>query len=356
MNEARPTIFVAIASYSDPELPRTLDDCLATARYPENLRFGICWQYDTAAPIELSRFRSDRRFCFSDYRVEDSQGGSWARNVAQAFYDGETYALQVDSHTAFAPGWDSSLVSMMRTLPADKPLITMIAPLFRVDDDGTARKRTEHGVRCGRLADWNETSGWTPWFDWGQAATRRQTRNRFISGCFIFTIGPWTEEVRQDPDHYYWGEEFALTLRSYTHGYDFFLPDSIVAWHMEHTEAPPRRHWEHGTEVISAKNKVAFERFRKLAFSDDPSEQESLGRFGLGPRRTLAEYERFAGIDLTNKRAHPDVYAGRSPDPVTIRKDDDWADCITCEEYLQTVESQGKTVWPQSCPGESGAT
>ena len=39
-------IFVAIAAYADPELPRTLDDCLAMARRPDALRFGICWQAD----------------------------------------------------------------------------------------------------------------------------------------------------------------------------------------------------------------------------------------------------------------------------------------------------------------------
>ena len=43
-----PKIFVAIASYADPELPRTLEDCSAMARWPERLRFGICWQQDPA--------------------------------------------------------------------------------------------------------------------------------------------------------------------------------------------------------------------------------------------------------------------------------------------------------------------
>ena len=38
------TIFVNIASYRDPELLPTLKDCIAQAKYPERLRFGICWQ------------------------------------------------------------------------------------------------------------------------------------------------------------------------------------------------------------------------------------------------------------------------------------------------------------------------
>lgn len=332
MDTSKPMIFVSIASYCDPELPRTLDDCIANARYPENLRFGICWQYDTREPIDLSRFKADRRFRFSEHPCQDSEGGCWARSLAQEFWDGETYCMQVDSHMVFAPGWDASLIHMMRTLPAGRPLITMISPLFRMDEDGGIHKQRNQGVRTTKMVDWKQDAGWAPWFDWGLTAKSAACRNRFVSGGFVFTLGVWTEQVCQDPDHYYWGEEFALSLRSYTHGYDFFVPDDIVAWHMEHRNAAPRRHWEHGTQVIANKNRIAFERLRKLAYSDDPADSRALGRFGLGNRRSRADYERFAGIDLVNKRAHPDVFSGRSPDPETIRTKEDWAHCISFED------------------------
>ena len=38
-------MFVSIASYRDPELIPTVADCLSKARYPERLRFCICWQH-----------------------------------------------------------------------------------------------------------------------------------------------------------------------------------------------------------------------------------------------------------------------------------------------------------------------
>lgn len=333
MDNSQPTIFIAIAAYSDPILPQTLDSCLAMARCPQNLRFGICWQYDDCEPIDLDRFKADKRFRFAQYRVEDSEGGSWARSIAQTFWDGETYSMQVDSHMFFAPGWDASLIHMMRTLPADKPLVTMIAPLFRFDAENQIRKWTDKGIRATRLVDWKSQQGWAPWFDWGLPIEHRHSRNRFLSGQFVFTLGAWTEEVRQDPEHYYWGEEFALSLRSYTHGYDFFLPDEMVIWHMLHTNAPPRRHWEHGQDVIAGKNLVAFERLRILAYGDDPQERNELGRFGLGDKRSRRDYECFAGMDLHNKRAHPDVFCGRCPDPMTIKSDADWDSCMTFEAY-----------------------
>ncbi len=341
MDNSQPKIFVFIASYCDPVLPRTLDDCLATARYPENLRFGVCWQYDEREAINLSRFKADSRFRFSEHPCQESEGGSWARSLAQQFWDGESFALQVDSHMAFAPGWDASLIRMMRILPADRPLITMIAPLFRIDEKERVCKQTDLGIRTTKLADWNEHTGWSPWLSWGERNTQSPGRNRFLSGQFVFTLGCWTDEVRQDPEHYYWGEEFALTLRSYTHGYDFFLPDEIVVWHMEHLEDPPRRHWEHGKDVISSKNRIAFERLRKLAYSDNPEDHKSLGRYGLGDRRCRADYENFAGMDLRKKRAHPHVFTGLNPNPVTKKTEADCAEYITFEAYSKATMTSG---------------
>ena len=340
MDNSHPKIFVSIASYCDPELPGTLDDCHAKARYPENLSFGICWQYDERQAIDLSRFKADKRFRFWECPYQESQGGCWARHIAQDLWDGEPYTLQIDSHMAFEPGWDASLVRMMRTLPADKPLITMNAPLFWFDAEDRIRKQWSAGIRTTRLADWNEHLGWSIWFSWGERNRRNPGRSRFLSGNFVFTLGEWVDEVRIDPEHYYWGEEFALTLRSYTHGYDLFLPDEVVAWHMEHRDGPPRRHWENGDEVVQAKNRVAFEHLRKLAYCDDPDEQKSLGRYGLGDKRRREEYDRYAGLDLKNKRAHPDAFSGRNPDPVTIKTAADWDACMTFERYTEILQSR----------------
>jgi hypothetical protein len=338
MDRSRPIIFVSIASYCDPVLPWTLDSCLATARHPENLRFGICWQLDESKPIDLARFKADSRFSFSEHDYRDSEGGSWARSIAQEFWGGEPYSLQIDSHMAFAPGWDESLVRMMRTLPAGKPLITMIAPLFQFDDKDRVRRQTGRGIRTIKMAQWEEPGGWAPWTVWGIPNTQVPARSRFLSGQFIFTLGAWTSEVRQDPQHYYWGEEFALAVRSYTHGYDMFLPDEMVAWHMRHRHGPPRRHWEHGRDVVARKNKVGFERLRALVYTERPEDGAQLGRYGLGGKRSLSEFERFAGMDLRNRRAHPDVFVGRNPDPVTIKTESDWARCITIEEFRNQAD------------------
>lgn len=325
----KPLIFIAIASYTDPELPRTLQDCSAMARRPENLRFGICWQQDPNHSINVDVFKADSRFRFIDRTIQESKGGPWARNLAQSLWRGEAYTLQVDSHMKFEPDWDARLIEMLESLPAEKPIISMNAPLFHYDDNGMLQRNFDMGVPTTTVSDWNEHSGWAPWFDFGKPNQQLPGRTRFVNGNFAFSRGQWNVEVPQDPDHYYWGEEFSITVRSFTWGYDFFLPSEVVVWHMLHRNAPPRRHWEQGEEMIQQRNAVAFERLRRLIYS---GEGHDLGPYSLGHVRSLHDYEIYSGFDFKNKRAHPDVFTGVNPDPVTIRSETDWARCITCAQ------------------------
>ena len=124
-------------------------------------------------------------------------------------------------------------------------------------------------------------------------------------------------------------------MRSFTHGYDLFVPEEILIWHMYHSDGGPRRHWEKGREVVEAHNALAFDRLRRLLYSDDPAEMRSLGRFGLGRERTRRDYEIFSGFDFARKLAHPDVFSGRPPDPITIRSEIDWRRCISIEEAFR---------------------
>ncbi|MGE0449967.1 MAG: GlcNAc-transferase family protein [Vicinamibacterales bacterium] len=322
-------IFVSIASYTDPELPRTLRDCLDNARWPGDLRFGICWQADPGVQVPLDVFRTDPRFSFDDWSIEQSRGGTWARSRAQRLWNGEELTLQVDSHMTFEPEWDERLIGMLEALPGRRPLLTVNSPLFWWDDAGRLVRDVARGVPTTRVNHWTSGMGWAPWFDFGPRYPRLPGRNRFVSGNFVFTLGRWNEDVPQDPDHYYWGEEFSLTVRSFTSGYDLWAPREIVVWHMLHRHGPPRRHWEQGRDIVDGKNAVAFDRLRKLVYS---GESQALGRYGLGTERTLHDYEIYAGFDLANKRAHPDVFTGRPPDPVTIHGAEDWARCCTIEE------------------------
>lgn len=91
------TIFIQIASYRDPQLVLTLKDMLEKAKYPENLRVGICWQHcKDDAWDNLDEYIEDKRFRIIDIDYKESKGVCWARNLVQQLYQEEKYTLQLE--------------------------------------------------------------------------------------------------------------------------------------------------------------------------------------------------------------------------------------------------------------------
>lgn len=311
------TIFIAIASYCEPELVDTINSCLNKARFPENLRFGICHQYDNTDQLTnencLDQFSQDARIRYVTYDYQESQGGCWARNIAQQLYDGETYTLQIDAHTHMIESWDTLLIEMIQSLPSSKPLITQFPPLYSIEEDGYNYFCLEDlsQVNTGVAREWAGEG----WLVHTQVPIAEHNifprRTRLLSGAFVFTTGEWNQVVMQDPKHFYTGEEFALAVRSYTHGYDLFDPNQIVAWHRLHPQAN-RKFWSDNSQSeTNTKHSQGVDQLNTLLNGDSGGE---LGRFGLGSERTLEDYAVFSGIDCINKTVTEEAQLGIPPE------------------------------------------
>jgi hypothetical protein len=314
-------VFVALASYCDPELALTIEDCLARAHRPDRLRFGILHQFDVDGAREvredaLDHLAGDDRFRIATRDHREARGGCWARHGVQGLYEGEEYTLQVDAHSRFADDWDLELVTVATELDTDRPLITGFPPAYHRDDGGDVIDRQDRDrVPTVRVTRWAE-EGWidhpTEVVDHGVAAPRR---TRVLSGALVFAPGSWVDDVRQDPGHIYTGEEFALTLRSYTQGYDLFEPPRVVVWHRNHPDGGRRWIGDFAEPTVDQRHRRAMARLGVL-LDGDPARR--LGRYSLGRRRTLEDYRRFSGLDCENRTIHADARRGIPPDPVTI--------------------------------------
>jgi hypothetical protein len=300
------TIFVAIACYLDYELKHTILDCINKAKHPENLRFGVCLQYDENESTNehvLDFLESKLPIKVLKYHYTESNGGCWARNLAQSLYNGETYHLQIDSHTRLIQNWDEIVINDYTELKktVDKPLISFLPPSYsRFDELGV-----DYDFKNIQLLDKINipkieritTEYWPAYGGYGneQHTNFKSVNAILLYGGFIFSEGKWIIEVEQDPEHYYTGEEFALAIRSYTHGYDIYTTSQIVAWHRAHPVAP-KKHYNNNPEEISiGRHRHAMERLRMLV------EKEDLGKYGFGTVRTIEQYGEFARIDFPNK-------------------------------------------------------
>jgi hypothetical protein len=303
-----PTIFVQLAAYREPELAATIASCLDEARRPERLCFGVCLQHDAAIPgagpdcldalgeqaeIRLVRLPHDR-----------TRGGCWARFVAQGLYDGEDHTLQIDAHSRLRAGWDDALVGLVGALPDRKPLVTGYPPLYRlVDGDVQLLEPASAPVPVTRVAKWS-TDGWIhhPTKPAPRDAPLEARRTRVISGAFVFTVGAWNVEVRQDPEHLYTGEEFALTLRSFTSGYDLWNPPERVVWHRTQPVPGPKYYRDDPDGWSARRHERACRRLRVL-LDGDPD--RILEPFSLGSDRPLEDYWDFAGLRWPEREISP---------------------------------------------------
>ena len=126
--------------------------------------------------------------------------------------------------------------------------------------------------------------------------------SRFYSAHFAFTVGQFAVEVQHDPEFYFHGEEITIAVRAFTHGYDLFHPHKIIAWH-EYTRKGRVKQWDDDSEW-GKRNIRTHEKTRKLLGVDGQSfdsDEETYGKYGLGKERTIADWERYAGIRFSDR-------------------------------------------------------
>lgn len=330
-------IFVQIASYRDPELLPTIRDCIARAKFPENLTFGIVWQRDETETLE--ELIEDPRFKIIDIHWSESKGLGWARNLTQTLWDGEQYTLQIDSHHRFVEDWDRILLEDFRQALtiAPKPIITTYCTPFNPAD-----ARDTWNTLPSLMSQYEFSSDKLlmsmPWYIQDYKTRSRVIRARTLSGHFYFTTGNFVKEVPYDPDIYFGGytEETTMSVRAFTHGYDFFSPYRMVMWH-EYTRAYRVKHWDdHGVESKTKQTsgeRDIFSRKKTRQLFEQEDNGIDMGNYGLGSVRTLRDYEIYAGLDFKNCRIHDyTLKVNEPPNPLP------WEDGFITNEFNLNLE------------------
>ncbi|MET7747681.1 GlcNAc-transferase family protein [Micromonospora sp. NPDC005367] len=284
------TIFVSVAAYRDPELVPTVLDCLAKAKEPDALRIVVCWQH--LGDEDVSAIAGDPRVELLDVDARQSRGACWARAEIMERHASEDWFLQVDSHTRFAPGWDARLIELADRTGSAKPILSCYPPTY----DPTGELAGEDVPTEITLDRWSD--------DGLPILAQRTIPNwerlpdpvpaRFVAGGFLFAPGTFAHEVPYDPNVYFQGEEISVSVRAYTWGFDLFHPTDVLSWHYYIRPDGPR-HWNDHDNAGAGKtwftlDKASRRRVRNLL------RYPSIGRYGVGPVRTVAEYEAYAGV------------------------------------------------------------
>jgi hypothetical protein len=184
----KPTIFVAIASYRDPECRLTVESVFARAKYPERIRVAIIDQRrrrrskggvldandefgegegdPTCRPPSSKSCRksSDNILCqyigqinWIEYDDEYMVGPVFARHIANRMYRGEYFALQVDSHVRFVANWDDDLIQQWTSTGNEMAVIStyMNGISSSIDPVTHMSLRTKRAMMCELEYEWN---------------------------------------------------------------------------------------------------------------------------------------------------------------------------------------------------------
>ena len=233
--DAETDVFATIASFDDPDTPTTAASLLSDPG--ASVRLHIVLQTDND---DLDRQCRDAGAEVLRVPLEDAPVGvGWPRAVGQALHRGERWWCQADAHMRFPAGWAAASIDHLLNNTHDRTVLS-----------------GRLGMHGGCVVDC----------------------------AWMFARALWLEEMPYDPRWYYHGEDPALTLRSWTNGWDVIRPQAAMApEHIDHpaplkTEQP----WQQrGSSDADIRSREQVERVLRGA----------IGPYGLGVVRALDDFE-----------------------------------------------------------------
>lgn len=315
------TILVEVPSYCDSELMKTVEAARAMAANPDRIRFAVCLQDDDGDV--LARLRALPGCKVRHFAKADAPGTCAARYECQQLYDGEDFVFHIDPHMRFARYWDVAVIDQWRRcgdpkavlstwgvdlrkkdldLPVDSDMFNALVPAEGVKIDGRTFSDGS-GVITGLYF---VEGRWDPRFSYGHYFYDYRPRHgAFICAHYVFGPGGMDVDVPVDKYMDFTGDELAVAVRYYTHGYNIYHPGVACVYHLW------RRDLVYGQDKLAptgdkvqvddgaTRKQRQVRRAEKLfRLADHPD--VDLSGFDLGTERTLEEYEAYSGLCFKN--------------------------------------------------------
>mmetsp|Transcript_96358 Transcript_96358/g.144237 ORF Transcript_96358/g.144237 Transcript_96358/m.144237 type:complete len:582 (-) Transcript_96358:29-1774(-) len=334
-HRSQETIFVAVASYRDPECLPTVEDIFLRAKHPERIRVGIIDQIsegDTPCnqPVEPCEQNPDQILCKYGHLVESVEyparfmvGPTFARHIANRLYRGEYFSMQVDSHVRFVADWDDDIIRQWKSIGNEMAVITNYMSDIEGSIDPTSHEslRETRSMMCKVEFEWpGDSKEHIKYMI--QPNNKPRIENTpmlqpFWAAGLSFARGHFTVQVPYDPylPMVFQGEEISMSVRAFSFGYDFYAPTRHVAFHIYAI----RKNLETRRKVSKfSENEVIFPGAKKAGYvrlngiigpSDASKGYNSIeeGKYGVGQVRSTDKFYRTFGIDVISHQLQDDL-------------------------------------------------
>lgn len=255
----------------------------------------------------------------------ESLGPAMARYHASKLWGGETYFVQTDSHLQFAVEWDEKYRNEFKAAKSyPKVVLSSYPPGFSPGNGNTVRETP--GARLCYCETKVEDPNPIVRINTGRSyngSEPRPTQIPFIAAGFFFTRAEFLVDIPFDPfiPWCFMGEEIALSMRAWTHGWDIYAPrKNLIA----HQYRPGRmglpKFWGsvgrlygrpgmnnklQGTVIKRIKHMTGYPdaTLDKINESNIGFVLENIDQYGLGTTRSREEYMKFAGLIVDEKNS-----------------------------------------------------
>lgn len=295
------SIFVQIPVYHDLEITRTIKDCLKKSSGKHIINFGVHLSYFKNNDIDIPEASNIH---YSTSLAPSNIGVGIGRYLANEFYNGEDYYLQIDSHMRFEEFWDDILINNYLKYKSSgaNPVISAYPGAYDYDGfEVNILNSKSHVSYTDFVPELSFQDNYVP----HQRAVGNFSNNVFsksVSAAVVFGSGDLAL-IKPNKKIFFWGEEVLMALRLYTHGFDIMLPESQLFYHLYYDHSKGHKNLRRQVSEDFPKEcrdleRVSQNELKRIIFERPIGDQE------LGSKRTLEEYEQFAGINFALKKVY----------------------------------------------------
>lgn len=326
------TIYISVASYRDPECQLTVEDMFLRAEHPERIRVAVIDQRaendsvpPCAVPEQPCSENPSQVICRFQHLIDRfevpaflSVGPVFARHLANRMYRGEYFAMQVDSHVRFIRNWETDIISQWRAAKNEMGVLSVYLSDINdsIDPVTFENKHPARPIMCktdyegeGKLRHLRH--GQQP--EGAPGIRGEPTLHPFWAAGFSFARGHFPVQVPYDQysPMVFQGEEIFQGLRGFTYGYDYYTPETSVAFHMYAIKENKEKRkkiklfWEN-QNLYPGSAVEGMKRLNGIIGMGDPEDVDKYFRededmYGLGHARPKERFFELYGIHTDTK-------------------------------------------------------
>ena len=302
-------IMISIASYRDDQCFDTVKNLSENADHPELLHFIVC-QQNSISDRDCFPRNLKSKITIERLTQHQAMGPTYARFRIQQRWSGEQYFLQVDAHTRMVKSWDTICKNQLSLTSSNKPILTQYPLSYDIVErekrnDPKAENWQTDKLRGGLYVQkFDNPDGFTRiQSDYTTTMSRNPFKAIAWAAGFSFSDANIIKDAGYDPytPFLFFGEEMDITIRAYTHGWDFYSPSVNIAFH-NYKRDHRKTFWENPSqkplEVLSR-----FRVYKRLGYVDEIPDKYKfiligIDQWPIGKERTVEDYENEAGISI----------------------------------------------------------